>query len=394
MHINKLMEHIAKIDIKYFVPIESFINSFLQEIMDAESYYDNGPKNISTPEILEEITDNVDTYTSDVMLACAIEFCITNDYPIEGETWNCINYLLDQHGDWFTEKEKRYLKALNNSYMSIYKVMSVEPNNSVALKDQVEKKSSKITVLDKSLSNSVKKSEYIAVRILKTNSAGKGNKNELSSSAFIIPNQLVKECVSVIRNITDAMTNPLALQLFSDNEAIEDNAHNRLLTKKMWGKEILETWYLYYANYTDNHEMLDYDGNPWHPCIIEFDLTVSDNKVRKALRFMPKLKFDEECKNGNTWLWLDKKYEVFNAESIKDKLPPKNASNKKLPLYQGGFIRNEYDNLGYHIFAEVKLHKDKLLIDVNSKQRANIAQDEILTALGNMISNPKIISQS
>lgn len=43
------------------------------------------------------------------------------------------------------------------------------------------------------------------------------------------------------------------MQLFGDNEVIEDNAHNRLLTKKMWAKEILETWYLYYANYTDDY---------------------------------------------------------------------------------------------------------------------------------------------
>ena len=365
MHINKLMELIAKIDIKYFEPLNSFINSFLQEIMDTEAYYDNGAKNISTPEILEELTDNVDTYTSDVMLACAIEFCITNDYPIEEETWNCINYLLNYHKDWFSTKERRYLKALNNSYMSIYKVMSVKPNNLIVLKDQVETKSPKLTVLDKSLSNSVEKGQYIAVRILKTNS--KSDKHELSSSGFVIPPHLIKECVSIIHNITNAINNPLAMQLFGDNEVIEDNDHNRLLIKKMWAKEILETWYLYYANYTDNHEMLDADGNPWHPCIIEFDLTVSNDKLRQALRFMPKLKFDENCKDGNTWLWFDKKYEALN---------------------------NKYDNQGYHIFAEVKLHENKLLIDVNSKQRANIAQDEMLTELGGMLSNPKIFSQS
>ena len=365
MHINKLMQLIAKIDIKYFEPLDSFINSFLQEIMDVESYYDSGPKSVSTPEILAELTDKVDTYTSDVMLACAIEFCITNDYPIEEETWNCINYLLSHHKDWFSAKEKRYLKALNNSYMGIYKVMSVEPNNSVVLKDQIEKTSQRITVSDKSLSKSVEKGQYIAARILKTNS--KSDKHELSASCFVIPPHLIKECVSVIRNITNAIKNPLAMQLFGDNEVIEDNAHNRLLTKKMWAKEILETWYLYYANYTDNQEMLDADGNPWHPCIIEFDLTVSNDKLRQALRFMPKLKFDENCKDGNTWLWFDKKYEALN---------------------------NKYDNLGYHIFAEVKLHEDKLLIDVNSKQRANIAQDEMLTELGGMLSNPKIFSQS
>ena len=58
MHINKLMQLIAKIDIKYFESLDSFINSFLQEIMDVESYYDSGPKSVSTPEILAELTDS------------------------------------------------------------------------------------------------------------------------------------------------------------------------------------------------------------------------------------------------------------------------------------------------------------------------------------------------
>lgn len=65
--------------------------------MDADDYYDNGPKVISTPEILEDITDKVDVNTSDVMHSSALEFCVTNDYPLYGETWNCIDYLLKEY---------------------------------------------------------------------------------------------------------------------------------------------------------------------------------------------------------------------------------------------------------------------------------------------------------
>ena len=395
MHFNKLMGYIAKLDIKYFAPLNSYINSFLQEIMDADSYYDNGSREISTSEILNDITHIVDASTADVMLSSALEFCITNDYPLYDETWNCINYLLNNHSSWFTAAEKKYLKALNNSYMSIYKVISVQAGSSITLQCQIEKNSPKIEVFDKSLSLSgIPKETYLATRILKTSPTSKKSKHILSASCFEIPHHLVKECVSVIRNITDAMQNPLAMTLYGNNEVIKDTEHNQLLTKKMWSKEILETWYLYYANYTDNQEILDYDGNPWHPCIVEFDLTVSDNKIRKVFKSMPKFKLDEECKDKNTWLWLEQKYEVFNEDSIKDKLPPTTTNNKKNPLYQGGFITNQYDNQGYHIYAELELHKNKLRVTVNSKQRANIAQDEILTQLGEMISNPTIKSLS
>jgi hypothetical protein len=121
---------------------------------------------------------------------------------------------------------------------------------------------------------------------------------------------------------------------------------------------------------------LDSDGNAWHPCFIEFDLTVPSDKVRQALRFIPKFKFDEGCKDKNTWLWLNE---------VQVTSPINNSNNND--LYKDG-------NNGYSIFAGVKLSKDKLIVDVNSKQRANIAQDIMLTELGNMLSNPKIFSQS
>lgn len=376
MHFDKLMEHISKIDIEYFAPLDSYINSFLQEIMDMDDYYDNGPKNISTTEILEDITNKVSEPTASVMLSCALEFCITNDYPLYGKTWNCIDYLLSKHKTWFTAVEKKYLGALNNSYMSIYKVISVQAGSSITLQCQIEKEAPKIVVIDKSLSNSnIKEGEYLAVRILKI-SSNKNNKYILSSSCFALPPHLIKECVSIIRNITDLMQNPSAQQLVGNTEIIENNEHNRLLAKKMWCKEILETWYLYYAHYNEHQEVLDSDGNAWHQCFIEFDLTVPSDKVRQALRFIPKFKFDEGCKDKNTWLWLNE---------VQVTSPINNSNNND--LYKDG-------NNGYSIFAGVKLSKDKLIVDVNSKQRANIAQDIMLTELGNMLSNPKIFSQS
>ena len=80
MNFDKLMEYISRLDIKYFEPLDYHINSVLQETMDADDYYDNGSKDISTSAILEEITDKVSPHTSDVMISNALEFCITNDY--------------------------------------------------------------------------------------------------------------------------------------------------------------------------------------------------------------------------------------------------------------------------------------------------------------------------
>lgn len=392
------MDCIAQLDNKYLELVHSVINGVLQEIMDSESFYDNGHQYVSTEQLLKEIASKTNDDLADIILACVVEFCITNYYPVEKEEeWNFINYFLKHHKNHLTTKERNYLKSLNNSYMSIYKVTSISCDNSVVLKDQIEKKMPSITVFDKAFSNGIVKGSYVAVRAVKKDTTDNTKGHELSSTVFLIPDPVIKSCINVIRNINEAMFGPLAKQLmglFGNNEVIEDTNYNRLQAKKMWAKQILEEIYLYYSNYTDYHIILDYDGNPWHPCIIEFDVLSSAAKLKKALSSIKEFKYDEECKNGNTWLWLSKRYKQLNSKNIKAKLPAVNENQDKSPLFNGAFIINNYDGESYHIFAEIKLVKNKLIVEVNSKQRANIAQDKILTELSGMVSNGLIPSQS
>jgi hypothetical protein len=253
MKFDKLFKCIGKLAPEYLDPIHRYINSFLQEIMDSENYYDNGASDISTEEILDNISENINYDTSNMLMICAIEFTITNRYPLYDEAWNCIEHFLNNHKSWFTAKDKEYLRALNNSYMSIYKVISTNPGTSIILQDQVTKKSPKITVLDKSLSNSVKINKYIACRIVKAES-----KVLLSASVLEIPKTIVKDCTNVIRNITEAIKSPLAMQAFSQDKSTSTKKAIDLQIKKMWTKEIVEAYYLYYSNpvSSDNYNSL------------------------------------------------------------------------------------------------------------------------------------------
>jgi hypothetical protein len=138
--------------------------------------------------------------------------------------------------------------------MSIYKVISVKSAESITLQCQVEKKAPKIVIFDKSLSSTdISKGTYIAARILIISPTSYNSKRILSHSYFEIPFYLIKECVTIIHNITNAMYNPLSALLINNGEVIKDTKSNRLLTKKMWSKEILETWYAHNTNYVDYH---------------------------------------------------------------------------------------------------------------------------------------------
>jgi len=75
--------------------------------------------------------------------------------------------------------------------MSIYKVISVEVDSSVTLQCQVESKSPKIVVFDKSLSNSgIPKGTYLATRVLKISPTSKNSIHILSAVCFEIPQHL------------------------------------------------------------------------------------------------------------------------------------------------------------------------------------------------------------
>ncbi len=397
MQLQKLMKCLNKVDHKYLQLIHSVINDILHEIVNSgEGCYDNDAPAVSTDKLIKEITAKTNNDIAGIIITCVFEFCITSTYVFENESWNFINYYLKHYKNKITSEEQVYLKSLNNSYMSIYKVISTSPGTSITLKNQIEKKLPSIIAIDEALSCHLTKGSYIAVRPVKKNTAD--NVYELSCAVLPIPEPIVKECVHDINNITKMMFDPLTLELVrmsGTNATFEDNATNRLQAKKIWTKEIIERVYSYYVNYADYHEILDYDGNPWQPCIIEFDVIVSAAKIKKALSSIKEFKYDEQCSRGNTWLWLSKHYKELNSKNLKKQLPPLSCSDSnKSPKFHGAFITNECDGESYHVFAEIKLLKNKLLVEVDSKQRANIVQDQILTELAGLISYLLTHSQS
>ena len=66
-------------------------------------------------------------------------------------------------------------------------------------------------------------------------------------------------------------------------------------------------------------------------------------------------------------------------------LNPTLRDSDKSPIYRGAIMRNDLNELSYPVLAEIRIQKNKLIVDVNSLQRANSAQDFIITNCGDMI---------
>lgn len=392
MHIQALMNCISNLEGEPKDLIMFMIQSFLEEVTDPESFSRDIVKNVSINELLTIIANDSNDYLSDMLLTCAVEFCVTNSYQLYDKEWNCIDHIIAHQKKNLNAEDVKYLKALNNSYMSIYKVINVFPGEYVTLQDKIEKTAPIITVADKSLSNSATKGVYIGVRIIDMNTKTTPKQYELSSSTLVLPEPTIKNCIKGIRNITKMMLNPIAMMLFGEGQKIAKTQQNKLLIKKMWVKEIAEIVYDYHQNWEEYHELLDMDGNPWCPSVVEFKLNAPITKVRTALSAIKELITDPSSEKKDCWIWCAEEYAELNQKTIRKHLP-KMSKEIERPIFNDQFIQNEYDGRAYRVYATIKLTKDKLIIELSSKQRANIVQDKFSEELGNLVSAPFIYSE-
>ena len=385
MNISKLWHFIdTLLEPEYFNLMDEVSSCFVQEIIDSESFYNDGEREVACRVILDEIENSLGQHIMLDLQSATMEFCLTNEYRLEGITWSCIEHLLQYHSSVMTTNDKKYLKALNNSYLGVYKVVSVEPNISITLEDMIEPNSEGFKILDKRLAKVIKKDQIIATRLLTIEHKARPLEYRLSNTLIFLPQIIASQAINIIQMLTEAMNQPLLVEaIVPEEERSEDTPHNRLMQKKMWSKEILEQWYLYQVNHEDYHEFFDYEGNPWKPSSLEFDITAPLKKISAIFDSLPNFIQNKT----DAWSWIDSTGHNDLINYTK-RLKPTLRDSSKSPVYRGAIMRNELNKLSYPVLAEIKIQKNKLVVDVNSAQRANIAVDFIIENCGNMMKIP------
>lgn len=233
MRIEKIWSCLSELETEYNHLINDVLNHLIQEIIDFDGFYDNGPQDISCDHLIKTLRETLGKDNAKSMETVAIEFCITNEYIIKDKSWNCIDHLSNNHSDLLTKNDEKYLKALNNSYLSIFKITSISSKSSFVLFDMLKKTLNLnfVTVSHKINSKSISKDDYIAVRLMKIEQKNKPDKYITSNSFLRLPDRIAKKAISSINIITSRMK--------TNNKNYGDN----ILVKKMWTKEILELWF-------------------------------------------------------------------------------------------------------------------------------------------------------
>ena len=239
MNIQKMWKILSELDLLYAHLMNEVMANFSHEIIDRDDFYNTSPGNILPEQIIETIQDQLTDKKYTEYERCVVEFCITNEYVVAGENWNCIKHWLDHHKKQLNKSDLKYLKALNNSYVSVYQIVSVSPNESIELQDMIEVDQPSVIIANKALSKTAKESGFIATRLLKTRSKADSANYQISNTLLYLPDEVAQSSINVIKMMTQAMNSHLI-------RATDLNTpDNQLLQKKLWIKEILEHWYIH-----------------------------------------------------------------------------------------------------------------------------------------------------
>jgi hypothetical protein len=118
---------------------------------------------------------------------------------------------------------------------------------------------------------------------------------------------------------------------------------------------------------------------------VEFDLTVPLKQVEKKLDKLEDFSRAEGERGVKKWLWFD------NRE-INTHLNQEDSEGKNILIQIGARVMSNLDSsIAKRIFAHVELRKGKLIISVNSTQKAYIACNMIENTLGDLVQNAWII---
>ena len=233
--IKKIWSALPQMQLQYAHLINDAMNRSSRKIIDFDNVEnkDLASEN-SHQDTIDVLSNTVSSKEYKIFENVALEFCITNDYIINGKRWNCVEHLLEYHDLFFTKEESKYLKALDNSYVSIYNVNLPENKESAELSNMLQENEI-VTICGKNKLSELKDYKLIATRVLKIEAK---NKLIYKTSDTLLPltNEVAEQAMHIISFIMPQMK-------ASRCEALTDN--DILLCKKMILKGILEQWYLH-----------------------------------------------------------------------------------------------------------------------------------------------------
>lgn len=366
MNFDKLMKLIGYLDQEGEDLFQRAVFSFFAEMISPGAFpFEDTDLN------LEHFKEEVGAGVATSLFMCAVEFFLSNEYPRDLGPWNALDYLIKKRGMFLSAPDKMYLKGLRNSYMSLYEIVEIKLGESLTLRNLIEEDQQPTVVKERQATYSACLWDILGARLITT-----PNGSFISGGTLILERDDANAAKETIQRMTKEMTSAKNMALFKGTT--EDPL---LLIKKMWAKEITEKWLAQRMEEKQAPSFANYDGDKLQFYTLEFPLKTSTREVVQKLNQLKDLIPQVREDVAHAWFWPHEK----KRDKIQNHQKKPNLEQNQHRLDTQ--ISDEEGNL-YRLFAEIRIKGKKLIVDVNSEQRANIVEDFFQEQLPSLIGQP------
>jgi hypothetical protein len=318
---------------------------------------------------IDELPDLVGDHHTTVLWGCVFEDFLTRNID-DGR--NIVDDYLKRRGWKESASSKAYIAALRTSVMSLYEISDIVPGESFLARDLV-RGGEPLRVSERSGTRYLKPWDRIAARIVRVRS-----RTEMAGGALPFDYEASEAVLGALRRagkkaraaagkfarkLGRADGDPLICEALSDTELLRASA---FLFTTIWLDDLLQR-----TLNPSLPQMYNTDGDELVFTTVSYPLRpdMSAEAIRHALAAIPALRPESET----FWNWIG---------------PNKPSSKKRRADDQTFFMTTLGD--GAPVLGTVELKDKMLVLEANSRQRAERGQALIETMLGELVGPPLI----
>lgn len=229
MQFDKLIKLIGRLDEKEKECFELGLSSFFGKSLSPDGFA-FGEHELNLVTLEEKLGETVFR----PLFMCAVEFFLSNEYPLGFSSWNAIDYFLKKRGPLLPTQDKMYLKGLRDSYMSLYEVIDVKLDQSITIRNLLEDSEPAIVVKEKMGTHCICQWDLLGARIIRTPKV-----TLFAGGLLLLDREVTNAAKETIEKISKVMMSAKNLRLFQ-----KETKDPALMIKKMWVKEIAQNWFI------------------------------------------------------------------------------------------------------------------------------------------------------
>lgn len=309
-----------------------------------------------------------------ILWGCAFEDFLTHDV---GEFGNIVDDYLKRRG--WNEKalDKAYMTGLRSSVMSLYEVSDVRTGKSLLAHD-LFRRGEAVRVSEGTATRSLKQWDRIAARLVEERGKvvlgggllpfDRDLAETLLTSLRCVGKRAAKEGAQILPDLDDSIDPADLNNAFSDTEVLR---HAAPLISTVWLSDVLEK-----VLNPRLPEIYNSDGNEFVFLSLHYRFRpgVTAARVRKALNRLP----DLQAESPNFWNWLEP------ADTPSKHLQTKGRAGL-------AFLSTLDD--GSLVLGSLELKGKRLLLTVNSENRAERARAMLAPSLEGLVDEPLVERQ-